>query len=350
MDPAPKTSSHNFWPNASTTSRSATSDWNAAAQKPINDYLHDLVPERELERKVGRHRFPFFKLPREVRDEVYYNTWGSIVFSFDHGGMLVVVRHGNATIPDTLAIFPEWLQANVQFRDEGMQQLYRSAVFAVVGRSAISSMTLRIPSPHQWTIKAGAGTIIVTPEVIENHSGLLSLSKATRIQVRGDSATRRIHQNSCTFCTYERRAQSETFQVVSAVMGLTKNGGSAVRELEFRLTPPDFFTNSNHEYPELDVAQWDDSLFTKLPKTLNRIKISIYNYSCYTHHARSPAEKVKMQVQSECLKRVESLMKNGSTGKVVQGMESCDDEDYHKLQETWFCEAVFANYNTAVGR
>jgi len=339
----------NYWLNASTASNATPpSEWDQAANKPIDDYLQDLYSDEELEaRKKRRTIFPFLELPREVRDEIYHHAWSSIVFGFHHENVLIVVRYGNHSIPETLAVFPRWLQAHPQIADEAMQQLHRCAVFSVVGHSE-TPLPFWSTSPQQWTIRAGAGTIVITPEIIQNPSHRLSLAEAAKVQVWGDSVTRKYTRGSCSLCTYDMRVQEETRNVLLAALSVRGNGDDGLSELDLTLTPPDFFKDPNERVPVANV-HWDFSLFDKLPRTLKRLKIRIYNYRCWRHHSRSVYELVKTRVHSECLERVKALMQelpeNRGAVEFAHGLEPCNDPD---VEKTWFCEAVLVHYKRAM--
>jgi hypothetical protein len=88
-------------------------------------------------------RYPIFDLPRELRDEIYHYAFQGVNIRYSititrtarcsaevKQGLVGVATYGRRQSP-RLHEFPRWLRCTKQLRQEGLQQFYRLATFAL---------------------------------------------------------------------------------------------------------------------------------------------------------------------------------------------------------------------------
>jgi hypothetical protein len=359
---------HNRWMALTASKATIPSDWDQAARKPINDLLEDLHTDEELEEREKRRAiFPFFELPREIRDEIYHYAWSSSVFCYYHEdfnsiacprslyegeGQTVVVRYGTDLVPDSIETFPKWVGTHPLLEQEAMQQLHRGAIFSILGRDlTVCWMPLQSGGPDQCLVPVGAGTAIIVPKNLKYIAPLLSLRKAAKVQVWGNSASRGHASGSCSFCAYNWKAKQETKHALFPVLAGPSDRFEGLRELDLVLTLPDFHHVAGEDDDETgyEKLHWDFSLFDKLPRSLKRLSIRLYRNDCARHeHDWNSTFRLWQKVRQECADRAKSFLQELSEGEegviIKQGMEPRKQCSPWIGQDVWFCDAVNGHY------
>jgi hypothetical protein len=354
---------HNRWTAPTAFKAATSSEWDQAARKPINDLLEDLYTYKELEEREKRRAiFSFFELPREIREEIYHYAWSSVVFCYLHEdfnsiacaeslygsrGQTVAVRYGTGLMPDSIETFPEWVGTHPLLENEAMQQLHKGAVFSILGRGLTECwQPLHEGGPSHMTVAIGAGTAIIMPNLLENYSPLLSLTKAAKVQVWGNSASRLVTGGRCSLCSYRWEAKQETKYALFPVLAAPSDRFKGLRELDLTLTLPDFYHDVGGETGS-DNLQWDFSLFDKLPRRVSRLRIRLYKYDCgRSEHDWNSTGLLWQKVHQECADRAEAFMRelvDEQEGiSIREGMEPRGPDN---RVDIWFCEAVRGHYN-----
>jgi hypothetical protein len=103
----------------------------------ITDNHHKRTKYRSMDSAVLDEKFPFWKLPRELRDLVYHHTFGgtSICIKWVRKTQVVPVMADYGRVERLSAgvqeELPSWLQTTKRLKEEALEQFYRKAQFAV---------------------------------------------------------------------------------------------------------------------------------------------------------------------------------------------------------------------------
>jgi hypothetical protein len=103
----------------------------------------EITARKRVKTLTSTKEFPFFNLPRELRDQIYHHAFGDVTIWYEvatakpancdaeaEETIMVLATYGQKR-PPVACEFPQWLRCNKQLRQEGLQQFYRQATFTL---------------------------------------------------------------------------------------------------------------------------------------------------------------------------------------------------------------------------
>jgi hypothetical protein len=256
--------------------------------------------------------FPFYELPRELRNQVYHYLWNDTLIAFRHNGLVTIARYQNNSEYTILDALPPWLGTSRQIRLEGMQQFYYHAHFSVGEYSTLPLYLYRTAeySPYiaPYASRPHASVKHTAAPIKDVSSDLLCLDKARKLKVQklcikfevSYGSRRQCLDRLDAFCSsfccelsldvsiapIDHPGEPYPFQNFEALENLLQNKNTALRELELEVVPASPRLKFNH-HQRFDKFLWrrgkdlradttyDWTFFTKLPKNLRRVNIAI---------------------------------------------------------------------------
>ncbi|KAF2833802.1 hypothetical protein CC86DRAFT_15217 [Ophiobolus disseminans] len=258
----------------------------------------------------------FFRLPRELKDQIYHRLWSNTLLGFRHKEFVVIARYEVTANFAILKGLPAWLITNRQFLEEGMQQFFDHAQFTVGEGQSFPFYEVRsVTSPPEFPplITSYVSThidvmremgICLHP-IPDASSRLLCLTHTKKLRVKNITITLDVCYDSrencvdpqSVLCDYIKHgcctphisisatiiAPSLTHQDTNALLAILNDRENPLQDLELCVTGTDIDPNDDHiisflkakpQNPVLEIRH-DWTFFDRLPKTLHKLSISI---------------------------------------------------------------------------